>query len=269
MSHDVAVRQLSRREGLVFCAHHIICLTLQPKAVCLDVILRWSVSDTCMLTSGRGKCNVPSICPMPPRPRSARALSPQAARRPAPPSSPVQGEVAGLRMQMEGKARDPYRMCCTSEDGEFCVANWAPIEEKKEVPVSMEFGMQDKEGKTPMKQVCQGHYGPATGIHRHPQAELSDYYLRSRGPASTAGALCMCAHRVRVYDGGLRVPWGTFGRRVTAAARRQWVSESWRSMRHRSGLAGGRQRVFPNPRHTSRWHLPQFFMTPAGTCQNS
>jgi len=78
---------------------------------------------------------------------------------------------------MEGKARDPYRMCCTSEDGEFCVANWAPIEEKKEVPVSMEFGMQDKEGKTPMKQVCQGHYGPATGIHRHPQAELSDYYL--------------------------------------------------------------------------------------------
>eukprot|EP00668_Euglena_longa_P012007 GGOE01014431.1.p1 GENE.GGOE01014431.1~~GGOE01014431.1.p1 ORF type:complete len:716 (+),score=253.77 GGOE01014431.1:28-2175(+) len=87
------------------------------------------------------------------------------------------GDVSGLRMQMSPKSIDPYRLCCTSEDGEFCLASWAPVEEKKEMQMTMDYGMQDRESRSAVKQVAHAHYGPAMGIQRHPSVELSDYYL--------------------------------------------------------------------------------------------
>eukprot|EP01012_Entosiphon_sulcatum_P031145 TRINITY_DN3889_c0_g1_i1.p1 TRINITY_DN3889_c0_g1~~TRINITY_DN3889_c0_g1_i1.p1 ORF type:complete len:754 (-),score=118.02 TRINITY_DN3889_c0_g1_i1:32-2254(-) len=89
------------------------------------------------------------------------------------------GDVAGLRMFMECKQIDPYRLCCTTEDGEFVVANWAQLDDKsKDIPIAMEFGQTEKENRTPIKSVAQGHFGLAPAIHRHPfKDELAPYYL--------------------------------------------------------------------------------------------
>jgi len=85
------------------------------------------------------------------------------------------GDVAGLRMQLTPTALDPYRVCCTSEDGELCFVRWAPSEGRRDAPLGAEPAAPDR--TTPIQQAVPAHYGPATGVQRHPLADFADYYL--------------------------------------------------------------------------------------------
>ena len=85
----------------------------------------------------------------------------------------VGGDVAlALRFHMEGKS-NPYLMCCTTIEGEFCQCYWGPKDERA---AHQQFGdgAGRKEDKV-IRQCVAAHAGPGWVVQRHPL--FPEYYL--------------------------------------------------------------------------------------------
>jgi len=82
------------------------------------------------------------------------------------------GDVAlGLRFCMEGKP-NPYLMCCTTIEGEFCQCYWAPKDERAAL---QQFGDHGHKEDKMIRQVTAAHAGPGWVVQRHPT--FPEYYL--------------------------------------------------------------------------------------------
>ncbi|KAJ9464813.1 Dynein intermediate chain 3 [Diplonema papillatum] len=92
------------------------------------------------------------------------------------------GDILGVRLYLEEKSLDPYRVCVATEEGEFVTVNWAPNESANS---ASNYGTDDSSRVQAVK-TCAGfladgrrvgHHGPVCSVSRHPS--LPDYYLTS------------------------------------------------------------------------------------------